>query len=142
MPKIVRNETEFCTGPSTLTGLGDTNINSPTNNQVLAYDGNKWVNSNGNNFMKCAYSSQNNLTEYEINYDVLVATSGRQFGMALVFAWKDIFALFYNSDDTIFIKPLTPNPNRTASVSWLSSSRNIKITFDQQIWLGISVYPV
>ena len=142
MPKIIKNGKAYGSSPSALSGLQDTNLSNVSSGNVLAFDGTKWVNSNGNNFMRCAYSSQSSLTEYEINYDVLSAISGRQFGMALVFAWKDIFALFYNSDNTIFISPLTPNPSRTASVSWISSTRNIKITFDQQIWLGISVYPV
>lgn len=46
MPKIVRNETEFCTGPSTLAGLGDTNISNPENDQILQYNGTKWANTN------------------------------------------------------------------------------------------------
>lgn len=44
MPKIVRNETEFCTGPSTLAGLGDTNISNPSTGQMLVYTNNKWEN--------------------------------------------------------------------------------------------------
>ena len=46
MPKIVRNETEFCSGPSTLAGLGDTNINNPSNGQLLKYNNSthKWEN--------------------------------------------------------------------------------------------------
>lgn len=46
MPKIVRNEIEFCTGPSTLAGLGDTNISNPANGQILQYNGTKWANTN------------------------------------------------------------------------------------------------
>lgn len=124
-----------------LSGLSDTTITTPSNNQLLGYSGGKWVNKDDNS-MRCAYASQSSQTQYNVNYDNLVAVSGRTFGMALVFAWKDIFALFYTSDSSVFVKPLTPSPNRTASVNWNSVTRNIEITFDQQVWLGISVYPV
>lgn len=45
MPKIVRNEVEYCAGPSSISSLGDTTITNPANGDLLQYNGTKWVNS-------------------------------------------------------------------------------------------------
>lgn len=46
MPKIIKNGKAYGSSPSALSGLQDTNISSPSNNQALAYDSsdNKWKN--------------------------------------------------------------------------------------------------
>lgn len=95
-----------------------------------------------NNIFRCAYYNTASVTVYEIDYDYLAGISRRTYGMAIVSAWKDIFALHYNSDNTIFIVPLTPNPQRTVTCEWVSSTRKIKLTFSGQVWSGIAVYPM
>ena len=92
--------------------------------------------------LKCAYFSTESVSVYEIDYDYMAGISQRAYGMAIVSAWKDIFALHYNSDNTIFIAPLTPNPQRTVTCEWVSSTRKIKLTFSGQVWSGIAVYPM
>lgn len=77
---------------------------------------------------------------FEIPYQDLKRSSGRDFGMALVFAWKEIFAMFYNNDNTVFITPLTSGTNRTATVEYVSSTQKLKLTFSGAVWGGIAVY--
>lgn len=45
MPKIIKNGKVIGSSPSALSGLQDTDIQSATSGQVLAYDGSKWANS-------------------------------------------------------------------------------------------------
>ena len=44
MPKIIKNGKVIGSSPSALSGLLDTDITTPTANQVLAYDGDDWSN--------------------------------------------------------------------------------------------------
>lgn len=62
-------------GSSTLSGLSDVTITSPTTDQVLKYDGSKWVNGTGGNspvVFSVNASHPNNPT----TYDIVVTTGG------------------------------------------------------------------
>ena len=93
-------------------------------------------------FMRCAYWTSESKTTYVLNYDYLAGISTRPYGMAIVSAWKDIFALHYNSDTSIFIVKITNSSDRTATCAWDSTNRTITLTFSGTIWSGISVYPM
>lgn len=93
-------------------------------------------------FMRCAYWTSESKTTYVLNYDYLAGISTRPYGMAIVAAWKDIFALHYNSDTSIFIVKMTNSSDRTATCAWDSTNRTITLTFSGTIWSGISVYPM
>lgn len=90
--------------------------------------------------IKGAYKTNDSKTVFEIPYTSLVSASGREYGIALVAAWKELYALFWNADTSIFITPLTSGSNRQVTCEWLSNTRVIKLTFSASIYYGIGVY--
>ena len=100
------NERILSSSPSALSGLLDTDITTPSANQVLAYDGNKWGNSNALS-TKADKSQINDLyvvgtTDYQLPSSITVPANG----------YKEIGTMFpIIPSGAIFLDACVPNNN-------------------------------
>ncbi len=67
----------------------------------------------------------------------------RDYGVALVSAWKDLFLIFFIANNTVAITKLGGLDNsHTATISWNESTQAIEITFSYTVWGGITILPM
>lgn len=96
---------------------------------------------NGN--VKLAYWSSQAISNYSIPLANLRSASGRDYGMAIVFAWKEIFAFHYDSNANLPVYNLTQGGNRTMTAAYNSSTQSIDLTFSGgNVWYGIGVLAI
>lgn len=95
------------------------------------------VDSLSSSLTKLTYTDTSNGTAYAIPIEKLRIR--RDFGIALVGAWKSLFVIFFNSDNTCAIYRLWSDNNMTATIAY--SSGNVTITFSATVWGGITVIP-
>lgn len=92
---------------------------------------------------KLAYWSSQAVSSYSIPLSDLRSASGRDYGMAVVFAWKEIFAFHYDASANLPVYNLTQGGNRTLTVAYNSSTQSIDLTFSGgNIWYGIGVIAI
>lgn len=125
-----------------LNNLGDVSISGTPNGKYLYNDNGTWKDAYLPEFAKLAYWSNESNATFNVPIAQIRERSGRSFGMALVFAWKDIFALFYMDDNTVTISSLTNSGNRTATVAYNSGTQNLDITFNGNVWGGIGILAI
>lgn len=67
----------------------------------------------------------------------------RNYGVALVGAWKDLFLIFFIGNNTAGITKLGGFDNsNTATISWNESTQSVEITFSYTVWDGITILPL
>lgn len=122
--------------------LNDVDTSGASTGDILVKGASGWETSNIlSNKVNIAYRSDSSVATYNVPLTDLQTASGRGYGMALVFAWKEIFAIFYNNDNTVYGVSLTSHGDRTlSSISY--SSENIVLTFSGTIWGGISIIAI
>ena len=91
---------------------------------------------------KLVYLDDRSITSYTIPIKKLKIR--KNYGVALVGAWKDLFLIFYISDasnsDVYITKIAGFDNNHNATIS--TDGTNITINFNYTPWYGISILPL